>query len=200
MLKVIRLTLIEECFPDLYLVMDLYLLSTGHLSNHNGWAHLDNVWGVAGGLRPVKNITKQMELALKEYLLSRDIKEAQRCINALEVPHFHHELVFEVRALKFKKFKAKVTIKFSLKQLVLVTLEALSEPVEEAMGKLLKALEQSCIVTIEMMEQGFQRVYDDLQDISIDIPLAYIILERFVQRCYNLGVLSEKMMKNLPSR
>lgn len=63
----------------------------------NGWAHLDNVWGVAGGLRPVQNITKQMELLLKEYLLSRDIQEAQRCIIALEVPHFHHELVYEVR-------------------------------------------------------------------------------------------------------
>jgi programmed cell death protein 4 len=37
-----------------------------------------------------------MELLLKEYLLSRDIKEAQRCINVLEVPHFHHELVYEV--------------------------------------------------------------------------------------------------------
>lgn len=60
------------------------------------WAHLDNVWGVAGGLRPVKNITMQMELLLKEYLLSRDIKEAHRCIIALEVPHFHHELVYEV--------------------------------------------------------------------------------------------------------
>lgn len=62
----------------------------------SGWAHLDNVWGVAGGLRPVQNITKQMELLLKEYLLSRDIQEAQRCIIALEVPHFHHELVYEV--------------------------------------------------------------------------------------------------------
>jgi programmed cell death protein 4 len=57
---------------------------------------LDNVWGVAGGLRPVQTITKQMELLLKEYLTSRDIKEAQRCIRALEVPHFHHELVYEV--------------------------------------------------------------------------------------------------------
>jgi programmed cell death protein 4 len=57
---------------------------------------LDNVWGVAGGLRPVKTITKQMELLLKEYLISRDIQEAQRCITALEVPHFHHELVYEV--------------------------------------------------------------------------------------------------------
>lgn len=82
-----------------------------------------------------------------------------------------------------------------------MTLEAKAlESVEDAMGKLLQSLEQHCIVTIEMMEQGFQRVYDDISDISIDIPLAYIILERFVQRCHNLNVLSEKMLKNLPSR
>lgn len=81
-----------------------------------------------------------------------------------------------------------------------MTLEALKEDVEDAMGKLLQSLEQTCIVTVEMMEQGFQRVYDDIQDISLDIPLAYLILERFVQRCHNLGVLSEKMLKNLPSR
>lgn len=62
----------------------------------SGWTHLDNVWGVSGGLRPVKTITKQMELLLKEYNLSRDIAEAQRCIIHLEVPHFHHELVYEV--------------------------------------------------------------------------------------------------------
>lgn len=81
-----------------------------------------------------------------------------------------------------------------------MSLEALNEGVEDAMSKLLKSLEQMCIVTPEAVEQGFQRVYDDIQDISLDIPLAYIILERFVQRCYNLGLLSEKMLKNLPSR
>jgi programmed cell death protein 4 len=152
----------------------------GHLSMPNGWAHLDNVWGVAGGLRPVQNITKQMELLLKEYLLSREIQEAQRCIIALEVPHFHHELVYEI---------------------VIMMLEAkANEGIEEAMANLLQSLEQSCVLTIEMIEQGFQRVYDDLPDISLDIPLAYIILERFVQRCCNLNVLSEKMLKNLPTR
>lgn len=81
-----------------------------------------------------------------------------------------------------------------------MTLEALNEGIEDAMGKLLKSAEQACIVTIEAIEQGFQRVFDDIQDISIDIPLAYIILERFAQRCHNLGVLTEKMLKNLPSR
>lgn len=65
---------------------------------HTSWAHLDNIWGVAGALRPVKTITKQMELLLKEYLLSRDTQEAQQCIKNLEVPHFHHELIYEVNA------------------------------------------------------------------------------------------------------
>lgn len=67
-----------------------------HLCMQTGWAHLDDVWGVGGALRPVKNITKQMNLLLQEYLMSRDIPEAHRCIQQLEVPHFHHELVYEV--------------------------------------------------------------------------------------------------------
>lgn len=82
-------------FSDFYRPLNLSSL-LGHLLNQQSWAHLDNVWGVSGGLRPVKNITKQMEMLLKEYLLSRDIKEAQRCIVALETPHFHHELIYEV--------------------------------------------------------------------------------------------------------
>lgn len=81
-----------------------------------------------------------------------------------------------------------------------MTLEAMNEEIEEAMVKLLKTLEQNCFLTIEMMEQGFQRVYGDIQDISLDIPLAYNILERFVKRCYDVKVLSQRMMKNLPSR
>lgn len=81
-----------------------------------------------------------------------------------------------------------------------MTLEALNDSTEEAMAKLLQSLEQSCIVTIEMIEQGFQRVFDDIQDISLDIPLASIVLERFAQRCHNLAVLTEKLIKNLPTR
>lgn len=73
------------------------------------WAHLDNIWGVAGALRPVKTISKQMELLLKEYLTSRDTQEAQRCIIALEVPHFNHELVYEVKIEQiYVKFSQKL--------------------------------------------------------------------------------------------
>lgn len=37
-----------------------------------------------------------MNLLLKEYILSGDSKEAERCLKDLEVPHFHHEFVYEV--------------------------------------------------------------------------------------------------------
>lgn len=36
-----------------------------------------------------------MNLLLKEYLSSGDKEEALRCLKELEVPHFHHELVYE---------------------------------------------------------------------------------------------------------
>ena len=37
-----------------------------------------------------------MKLLLQEYLSSGDISEACRCVQELDVPHFHHELVYEV--------------------------------------------------------------------------------------------------------
>lgn len=40
----------------------------------------------------------QMVDLLKEYLNSGDIQEAMRCLQELEVPHFHHELIYQVSA------------------------------------------------------------------------------------------------------
>ena len=40
-----------------------------------------------------------MNLLLKEYLSSGDSEEAVRCLRELEVPHFHHELVYEAVVL-----------------------------------------------------------------------------------------------------
>uniref|UniRef100_A0A8D8SYQ2 Programmed cell death protein 4 n=1 Tax=Cacopsylla melanoneura TaxID=428564 RepID=A0A8D8SYQ2_9HEMI len=67
------------------------------LSMKNGMHRLDNVWGLGGGLRPVKSLVRQMHLLLQEYLSSSDTVEATRCLQDLEVPHVHHELVYEVR-------------------------------------------------------------------------------------------------------
>ncbi|XP_054259063.1 programmed cell death protein 4 [Macrosteles quadrilineatus] len=149
------------------------------LSMKHGLVRLDNVWGVGGGLRPVKYLVRQMNLLLQEYLSSGDMHEATRCLVELEVPHFHHELVYEA---------------------VVMTLEALSSSVEEAMCRLLKSLSAAVIITPDMMERGFQRVYEDMPDIILDVPLAGTVLERFVEQCHIAGFISEDMVKKMPTR
>ena len=62
-------------------------------------------------------------------------------------------------------------------------IESMHEKTDEAMCKLLQALFMSFVITIEQMRAGFQRVYDQMVDISIDVPQAYSVLERWVLRC-----------------
>jgi len=50
------------------------------------------------------------------------------------------------------------------------------------------------------LRQGFMRVFDDMADIVLDVPLAYIILDRFVERCNRAGFLTDKIINNVPSR
>ncbi|EEB12349.1 conserved hypothetical protein [Pediculus humanus corporis] len=146
----------------------------------HGLVRLDNVWGVGGGgLRPVKYLIRQMNLLLKEYLLSRDLEEATRCLLDLDVPYFYHELVYEA---------------------ILMTIEAISGHTEEMMCKLLKSLCNARIITPVMLEKGFYRVFEDMPDICLDVPLAYCILERFVERCQKANFLTDNIIKRVPSR
>lgn len=48
-------------------------------------------------------VSFQMNLLLKEYLTSGDVLEAEHCLRDLEVPHFHHELVYEVKSEKVRR-------------------------------------------------------------------------------------------------
>jgi len=149
------------------------------LSMKHGMVRLDNVWGVGGGDRPVKYLIKKIVLLLKEYLCSGDIKEAARCLQELEVPHFHHELVYEA---------------------VVIVIESMHEKTDEAMCKLLQSLFRSFVITIDQMRVGFERVYDFMPDIAIDVPAAYAILERFVLRCRREGILTDELVRKMPTR
>ncbi|KAK2163691.1 hypothetical protein LSH36_75g08009 [Paralvinella palmiformis] len=40
-------------------------------------------------------VTFKMQMLLKEFLSSGDITEATRCLKELDVPHFHHELIYQ---------------------------------------------------------------------------------------------------------
>jgi len=149
------------------------------LSMKHGMVRLDNVWGVGGGIKPVKYLVKQIVLLLKEYLCSCDIAEATRCLADLEVPHFHHELVYEA---------------------VVMVIESMHEKTEEAMCKLLQSLFRSFVITIDQMRAGFQRVYEEMSEISLDVPAAYLILERWVIRCRQAGIINDEIVRKMPSR
>lgn len=148
-------------------------------SMKHGLVRLDNVWGVGGGVRPVKYLVKKIIMLLKEYLCCGDIAEATRCLRELEVPHFHHELVYEA---------------------VVMVIESMHEKTEEAMGKLLQSLFRSFIITIDQMRNGFDRVYENMPDLAIDVPPAYNILERFVTRCRSLGIIDDELVRKMPTR
>ncbi|XP_032789949.1 programmed cell death protein 4 [Daphnia magna] len=144
------------------------------LSMKHGMTRLDNVWGVGGGLRPVTSLVRSMGLLLQEYLISDDTKEAARCLQELEVPHFHHELVYES---------------------FVMALEANNEETENSVVKLLKSFYSSTIVTPDQMKNGIYRVLDDLDDICLDVPNAAMYLERLGGKCKIAGLIDEAMLQ-----
>ncbi|XP_066575882.1 programmed cell death protein 4a [Amia ocellicauda] len=140
---------------------------------------LDNVWGVGGGQRPVRHLVKEMNLLLKEYLISGDVSEAERCLRDLEVPHFHHELVYEA---------------------VIMVLESTGESAVQMMVKLLKAFWETGLITLDQMNRGFRRVFDELPDICLDVPHAHTIMETFVDLCFTETVITKQLRDACPSR
>lgn len=48
--------------------------------------------------------------------------------------------------------------------------------------------------------QGFQRVYDELGDLSLDVPLAQTILEHLVDLCFEEGVITKQLRDACPPR
>ncbi|XP_063390699.1 programmed cell death protein 4 isoform X3 [Cydia fagiglandana] len=149
------------------------------LSMKQGLVRLDNIWGVGGGIRPVKSLIRQIQLLLKEYLTCGDLAEAMRCVRELEVPHFHHELVYET---------------------ILLALETVNSSVEEQLCTFLAELRRCVIVTPDQMDRGFLRVLEDMSDIVLDVPLAYIMLDRFLERCQQKFKLGDVVIKRMPSR
>ncbi|KAM4751081.1 programmed cell death protein 4b [Anableps anableps] len=144
-----------------------------------GGLRIDNHWGTGGGQRPVIQLIKEMNLLLKEYILSGDSKEAERCLRDLEVPHFHHEFVYEA---------------------IVMVLESRGEKTFKMVLQLLKSLSLSSIITVDQMQRGYERVYMDIDEINIDVPLAYFILEQFVEKSFHMGVIGVKLRDQCPHR
>ncbi|XP_053305990.1 programmed cell death protein 4 [Spea bombifrons] len=149
------------------------------LTMSKGGRRIDSVWGTGGGQQPVKKLVKEIDMLLKEYVLSNDVSEAERCLQELEVPHFHHELVYEA---------------------VLMVLESTGDATYKMMLSLLEALWKSAVITLDQMRRGFDRIYQEIPDINLDAPHAYSVLERFVEDCFKAGIISKPIRDLCPSR
>ncbi|XP_069140774.1 programmed cell death protein 4-like [Argopecten irradians] len=149
------------------------------LSKKHGIVRLDNIWGTGGGIRPVKYLIKQMVMLLKEYLSSGDIHEATQCLQELEVPHFHHEVVYEA---------------------TMIVLEDGSPRAANMMCNLLKSWSETLVLTTQQITQGFKRIYDALPDITLDVPAAYTLLEQFATLCHQGRVIGSDIFQDLPQR
>lgn len=149
------------------------------LSMKKGGKRIDSVWASGGGQQSVKHLVKEIDMLLKEYLLSGDVSEAERCLQELEVPHFHHELVYEA---------------------IVMVLESTGETTFKMMLDLLKSLWMSTVITLDQMKRGYERVYREIPDINLDVPHSYSVLERFVEECFQAGIISKPLRDLCPSR
>ncbi|XP_035262946.1 programmed cell death protein 4b isoform X3 [Anguilla rostrata] len=149
------------------------------LKMSRGGLRIDNLWGSGGGQRPVTQLIKEVNLLLKEYLLSGDVVEAERCLRELEVPHFHHEFVYEA---------------------IVMVLESKGDKIFKMVLQLLKFLWESSVITVDQMRRGYQRVYMEIAEINIDVPCAYAVLEQFVEKSFSAGIIDKRMRDLCPSR
>lgn len=128
------------------------------LSREHCTARLEHVWGPGDG-RPVAELKTVLDQLLKEYLMSRELDEAARCVREMNASHFHHELV---------------------KRGVTHAMEA-ADPRDalDAMSALFSFLTKNAIVSEYQVAKGLNRLNKLLPDLSLDIPTAPELLAEF---------------------
>lgn len=137
------------------------------LSINHGTARMEKAWGPGDG-RPVEELKVAIDQLTKEYLLSRDLEEAARCVRELNVKHFHHEVV---------------------KRGITNALEEGGGAHGEAMSSLLAYLVTQEVVSSEQLVKGFEKFKLVLPDVALDIPNAAALFQTIVARGISDGIL-----------
>lgn len=138
------------------------------LSIHHGTARMEKGWGPGDG-RPVEELKIAIDQLTKEYILSRDLDEATRCVRELNEPYFHHELV---------------------KRGIANALEEGGEDNLLAMASLFGYLVTQDIVSKSQISKGFEKFQLTLDDVVLDIPAARALFQTIAKRAINDGILS----------
>ena len=147
------------------------------LSRDHGGAKLEKVWGPGDG-RPVDELKIAVDQLLVEYLLSRELYEASRCIKELNAKHFHYEIV---------------------KRAIVIALEK-SEEDQLAMSGLFVHLSERDLFSTQQFVLGFQKVFRVLSDLVLDTPNAVTLVNRFVDHAIEENILPKDFrLTSIPS-
>jgi programmed cell death protein 4 len=119
-----------------------------------------------------------------EYLLSRELDEAARCVKELAAPHFHHELVKRgvFCAMEMDGGSGKHGSPGD---------DAFTEVPSnmDAMAALFGFLVRNAIVSEQQVKKGVERLHKLLPDLSLDVPAAPALLEAFEKMALEQGCL-----------
>lgn len=80
------------------------------------------------------------------------------------------------------------------------TIESMHERTANMMAILLNHFYKSSIVTLDALTVGFDRLYEILPDLCLDVPPAYVLCGRWVSVCSKLNFLPENIIKKLPQK
>lgn len=136
------------------------------LSREHAGAKLERSWGPGDG-RPVEDMKVAIDQLLQEFLLSKDVTEAVRCIAELKSPLYHHEV---------------------LKRAVCTAMDKPSQE-QRCMSDLLVQLTRQELMSVQQAEKGFNRLHRLLPDLLLDTPTATVVLGDFTARAKADGLL-----------
>ena len=112
----------------------------------------------------------------QEYLLSRELDEAARCVREMGAPHFHHELL--KRGVKIAMEKDGKDHKDDAATSAL-----------DAMAALFSFLVKNSIVSEYQVAKGISRLHKLIPDIRLDVPAAEAMLTEFEEMAKEGGCL-----------
>jgi len=151
-------------------------LSAGMLKGKHVGQRLAHGWGPGDG-KSVKRLKERVLLILEEYVSTRDLKEADKCVRELNSPSFHFYLV---------------------KRAIIMAVERHDKPKDaEALHELLLAFNKSQVVSQQQMEKGFKSFFQSLDDLKLDIPDAPKVFSAFADQAVKSGYLTESFRASL---
>jgi len=137
------------------------------------FARLDTIWGITSGTQPVRSLINQIKQIIGEFAINNNSEEALQCLRELGVPHFNHEFVYEA---------------------ILHVIENAGAHNDVFLALLSKALTAG-FVPQDQINLGFERIYNDIDDISIDAPRVFELFPAFVASSVAAGFLPADKQK-----